>query len=397
MGTPMDRPESPDPQLSEITGAPDEPVAFVADSPRRVALVGVSPRAVLTVIGIIVAVAAALWLLWLSKRIITWVLIAMFLAIALNPLVDLIQRRLRFRRVPAISLTFLFGLGAAAGVSTLLVPPLVDAGGELADDAPGYIDRLARTRIFQDLDQRYDLSNRLKDFVDSIPDRLGGAGAAVDVAQTLLSGFVGALTVLVLTFMFLIYGRELRSRGVALLPEDRRERARNLLDQMYRSVGGYVMGNLLVSLVAGVCAYIMLKIFGLPAAAALAFWVALADLVPLVGATIGAIPAVTVAFFSGWAVGLGVAIYFLLYQQLENHFVQPLVMRRTTSLNPLMTLVAVLLGAELLGILGALIAIPVAAMIKILVTDIAVHRRRAAGAAPEPPGDPPPADAPAPA
>lgn len=395
----MEPPAPPDPQLSEITGTPDEPAAaFVPDSPRRIALVAVSPRAILTIIGIVVAVAAALWLLWLSKRILTWVLIAMFLAVALNPLVDLIQRRLRFRRVPAISLTFLLGLGTAGGVATLLVPPTVDAGQELADDAPGYIDRLANTRIFKDLDERYDIASRLKDFVETIPDRLGGAGAAVDVAQTLLSGFVGGLTVLVLTFMFLIYGRDLRARGIAMLPDDRRPRARNLLDQMYRSVGGYVMGNLLVSFVAGVTAYIMMKSFGLPAAAALAFWVALADLVPLVGATIGAIPAVIVAFFSGWPIGVGVAIYFLLYQQVENHFVQPLVMRRTTSLNPLLTLVAVLLGAELLGILGALLAIPTAAIIKLLVTDVVVHRRARADGDPAPVSpDPPGTDFAAPA
>jgi predicted PurR-regulated permease PerM len=348
----------------------------------------VTPRAVLTVVILVVAVAAALWIVWLTRRILTWVVIAMFLAVALNPVVDALQRRLRLKRVLAISVTFLVGTTLAAGVALLLVPPLIDAGQQLADDAPGYVDRLGNTRLVQELDQRYDVVDRLKEFVKDIPDKLGGAGAAVDVAQSLLSGLLGGLTVLVLTFLFLIYGHQFRAQSVGLLPIDRRERVSLVLDRMYKSVGGYVAGNLLVSIIAGVAAFIALKIFGIPAAAALAFWVAIADLVPLVGATVGAIPAVAVAFFSGWKIGVGVAIYFLIYQQIENHFVQPMVMRRTASLNPLVVLVAVLVGAQLLGILGALLAIPVASMIKIFLEDWWTHRHPPE-VDPGPPEDPP--------
>ena len=325
-------------------------------------------------IGLVVAVAAALWLMWLSKRIITWVLIAMFLAVALNPAVDTFQRWLRLRRVLAISLTFLIGIVVTVGIGLLLVPPLIDAGQQLAHDAPGYVDRLGRTGLVRDLNDRFDVIDRLKEFVNGLPNRVGGAGAAVNAAHTLLSGLVGGITVLVLTFLFLIYGRNLRDQAVEMLPQRHRGRAENVLDRMYKSVGGYVAGNLVVSLIAGVAAYIALKILGIPAAVALAFWVGISDLVPLVGATVGAIPAVAVAFFSGWPTGVAVAAYFIVYQQVENHFVQPLVMRRTTSLNPLLVLIAVLLGAQLLGILGALIAIPVGSMIKILIQDWWAHR-----------------------
>lgn len=358
----------------------DEPVGPA----QRVGLAYVTPRAVLTVVGLIVAVAAALWLLWLTRRIVTWVVIAMFLAVALNPVVDALQRWPHMRRVLAISVTFLLGIVLSAGILLLLVPPLIDAGQQLADSAPGYVDRLGETRIVRELDQRYDVVDRLREFVQDSPDKLGGAGAAVSVAQSLLSGLLGGLTVLVLTFLFLIYGRQLRVQAIAMLPHQARDRYDALLDRMYKSVGGYVAGNLLVSVIAGVSAFIVLKIFDIPAAAALAFWVAIADLVPLVGATVGAIPAVAVAFFSGWPVGVGVAIYFVLYQQIENHFVQPVVMRRTTSLNPLVVLVAVLVGAQLLGILGALLAIPAASMIKIVVSDWWSYRH------PPPPPEPPP-------
>lgn len=357
----------------------------------RIAITSIRPRAVITIVGLVVIVAAALWLMWLSKRIITWVLIAMFLAVALNPAVDAFQRWLRLRRVPAISLTFLIGLLITAGVGLLLVPPLIDAGQQLADDAPGYVDRLGRTSLVQDLDQRFDIVDRLKEFVNELPDRLGGAGTAVDVAQTVLSGIIGGLTVLVLTFLFLIYGRALRDQTVEMLPNRHRARVMDVLDRMYKSVGGYVAGNLVVSIIAGIAAYIALTILDIPAAAALAFWVGIADLVPLVGATVGAIPATAVAFFSGWPTGVAVAAFFLIYQQVENHFVQPLVMRRTTSLNPLLVLIAVLLGAQLLGIFGALIAIPVGSMIKILVQDWWAHRPPHA---PEPAGPPSPPAAP---
>lgn len=350
------------------------------EPPRRVAVTAIRPRAVVNTIVIIVAVAAALWLTWLTRRIITWVLIAVFLAVALNPAVDAFQRWLRLRRVPAISLTFFLGLGVAAGIALLLAPPLIDAGQELADDAPGYVDRLADTRLVRELDERYDVVDRLQEFVRDLPDRLGGAGTAVDVAQTVFSGIVGTLTVLVLAFLFLIYGRQLRDQGIAALPADRRTRVNGLLDRMYKSVGGYVAGNVLVSIVAGIFAYIALRSFGVPAAAALAFWVAITDLVPLVGATVGAIPAVIVAFFGGWPIGVGVAAYFLIYQQVENNLVQPMVMRQTTRLNPLVVLIAVLIGAELLGILGALLAIPAAAMIKIVAQDLWLHRRAAQAA-----------------
>ena len=378
-----------------IVAVSTEPVTLIpVDEPtgpqRRITLMHVTPKAVLTIVGIVVAVAAALWILWLSRRILTWVLIAIFLAVALNPIVDAFQRWLRVRRVLAISITFLVGLASTTGILLLLVPPLIDAGQQLTNDAPGYLDRLGHTRLVQDLDQRYDVIVRLKDFVKQIPNKLGGAGAAVDVAQSLLSGLLGALTVLVLTFLFLIYGRQFREHGVELLPADKRDRAEVLLDRMYKSVGGYVAGNLLVSVIAGVTAFIVLKILGIPAAAALAFWVGIADLLPLVGATIGAVPAIAVAFFSGWRIGLAVAIYFVVYQQIENHFVQPVVMRRTASLNPLVVLVAVLLGAQLLGILGALLAIPAASIIKILLQDWWSYRH------PAPPEPPPPPDPPDP-
>jgi predicted PurR-regulated permease PerM len=281
---------------------------------------------------------------------------------------------------------FLGGLAATAGVALIFIPPLVNAVQDLVDRAPEYLDQLRETEVFRDLDERYGLLERIQEGIDTLPDQLGGAGAAVDLAQTLFAGLIGALTVLVLTFFFLIYGARLRDQVVGALPAHQRARYMTVTEKMQRTIGGYVAGNLLVSLIAGVSAFIVLLAFGVPAALALATWVALTDLLPLIGATIGAIPAVIVAFFQGWPVGVAVAAYFIIYQQVENHAVQPIVMKRTTSLNPLIVLVAVLLGAELLGVLGALVAIPVAGIIQILLQDFMDHRygRRAIDLSPPP-------------
>jgi predicted PurR-regulated permease PerM len=339
---------------------------------------GVRPRDVLVVIGIVLAVAAALWLLWLSRRIILWILIAMFLAVALDPAVSLMVRRLRLPRSLAVTVVYLLGLAAAAGIAWLFVPPLIDAGQELVDDIPAYVQDLRTNSFFRDLEERYSFLTRIEEAATSIPGKVG-AGDAFDFVGRVFTGVVGVVTVLVLTFFFLSYGGRLRDQALSVLPVRHRERYRLVTDRMYRSVGGYVTGNLLVSVIAGVAAYIALRIMGVPSALALAFWVALTDLVPLVGATVGAIPCVVVAFFQGWPVGVAAVAYFVVYQQVENHVVQPQVMRRTTQLNALVVLIAVLLGAELLGIVGALVAIPVAGMIQILAQDWIEYRFRRRG------------------
>jgi predicted PurR-regulated permease PerM len=329
---------------------------------------------VVRVVFLLVALAAVLELVWLSRRVVTWLLIATILAIALNPAVVFLQRRARMPRGLAIGVVYIAGMAALAGVLLAFIPRLVDAGQELANKAPGYADRLRETSLLKDLDKRYDVLTRLEEFVTDIPKKLGGAGAAVDVVQRVLSGVFGALTVLVLTAFLLVYGSRMVGYAIAMSPASRRARLTIASGHVYRTVGGYVAGNLAVSLIAGICSYTALKIAGVPAAFLLAFFVALMDLIPLIGATIGAIGCVAVAGFQGWVPAVGLAVFFLIYQQVENHLVQPQVMRKTTDLNPFATLVAVLVGAELLGVLGALIAIPVAGVVQIVIREYLAHR-----------------------
>jgi predicted PurR-regulated permease PerM len=165
-------------------------------------------------------------------------------------------------------------------------------------------------------------------------------------------------------------------RFYGLLPEESRPRWRNVANEIYRTVGGYVTGNLLISLIAGSSTTIVLLIMGVPYAVALGLVVAILDLIPLAGATIAAVIIASVAFLHSIPAGIVVIVFFVAYQQVENHLLQPVIYGRTVQLTPLAVLIAVLIGAELAGILGALAAIPVAGGIQVVLVDWLRHRRQ---------------------
>jgi len=182
-------------------------------------------------------------------------------------------------------------------------------------------------------------------------------------------------TIVFLTFFMLLEGRSWVERFYGLLPERSQPRWRRVGHDIYRTVGGYVTGNLLISLIAGVSITIVLLGMGVPYSVALGLLVAVLDLIPLAGATIAGIIVVAVAFVHSIVAGIVVAVFFIVYQQLENHFLQPVIYGRTVQLSPLVVLVAVLVGAALAGILGALAAIPVAGTMQVIVRDLLAHRR----------------------
>jgi predicted PurR-regulated permease PerM len=160
-----------------------------------------------------------------------------------------------------------------------------------------------------------------------------------------------------------------------LLADRHRDRVRIVAADCAKAVTGYMAGNLLISVVAGFATFVFLTIVGVPFAGVLGLWVAFADLIPLVGATLGAIPTVAVAFLSSPGRGIAVVIFYVVYQQVENHLLQPTIMSRTVDLNPLAVLVSVLVGVELFGILGALLAIPIAGILQVVVRNIYDERQ----------------------
>lgn len=317
----------------------------------------------------LLALGAALMFVWRVERVLVWIGIAIFLAVALDPVVEWTRTRLRLPRGVAIASVTTVVLGALAGIIAAFAPPVITGVQQLVDKGPGYIDGLRESEWIRRLDENLNVIDGAK---ESLSRLVGSGGSAVDAAQTVASFGLAFLTIFVLVILFLLYGRDLRDRLVrGLLPPARRPQARGFLEASGSVVSGYVAGNLAVSLIAGAVAWPILSVLNVPYAPVLALWIVICDLIPLVGATLGAIPAVVAAFTVSVPVGIAVLIILIAYQQVENHFIQPFAMRRAIDLNPLATIVAVVIGAELLGIIGALLAVPVAGIIQ-----LAIERHR---------------------
>jgi len=195
------------------------------------------------------------------------------------------------------------------------------------------------------------------------------------VTKSVITIIAATVTIIFLTFFMLLEGRAWADRAYSLFPEAQQERARTVGHDIYRTVGGYVTGNIVISVIAGTSMTIVLLIMGVPYAVALGLLVAVLDLIPLAGATVAGIIVVAVAFIHSVPAGIVVLVFVIVYQQLENHFLQPVIYGRTVQLSPLVVLVSVLIGAELAGILGALASIPVAGGIQVLVRDQLAYRR----------------------
>jgi predicted PurR-regulated permease PerM len=197
----------------------------------------------------------------------------------------------------------------------------------------------------------------------------------VAITKGVITAVIAAITIAVLTFFMLLEGPAWIERFFSLLPAESQERWRRVGRDIYRTVGGFVTGALTIALVAGVLTALLLTVLDVQYAFALGLLVALLDLIPLAGATIAAVVVSTVAFFDDWRIGVAVLSFFIVYQQVENHFLYPLIYSRTVQLSPLAILIAVLIGASLAGVLGALAAIPVSGTIQVLIVDYLRFRR----------------------
>ena len=332
-------------------------------------IVRLRPTTILAVLGITFGFLLLLYITWLSRQVLTWILVAIFLALALNPAVEALQRRGLHRRGIAAAVTFLLAVGVIVAAGWLFIPTLVDEAKGFADKLPDYVRDVSEGRgPLGRLSERYELEERVRTAVEDggAAGLLGLSGTAVAVTQSVLTFIVAVVTIAFLTFFMLLEGPRWMERFYSLLPEPSREKWRGIGHDIYRTVGGYVTGNLLISIIAGVSSTIVLLIMDVPYAVALGLVVALLDLIPLAGATLAAIIVSTVAFLTSIPAGIVVLIFFVIYQQMENHVLQPVVYSRTVQLSPLAILVSVLIGAKIAGVLGALAAIPVAGTIQVL-------------------------------
>jgi predicted PurR-regulated permease PerM len=358
---------------------------------------------IVRIVLIVVAVAICLYLVYLVRRPLLWLLIAIFIAAALSGPVNVLARRMRRGLAVAIVLVGLLALPLL--LIALLVPPIITEGDRFAQNLPAYsrdvTEFVRENRRLRELNRDYDITSKLEEEAGKLPDKLGGAaGALRDVGIGIVNSLFALVTILVLTAFLLANGRAWTDRILTTRPEEERERLRRSLDHMASAVGGYMAGALTIAVIAGVTSYIVLTILGVPFRAPLAVIAGLFSLIPLIGATIAAVLIAVVTLFENFPTATIVwVVWAIVYQQFENHVIQPQIQKRTVHVQPFITIVAVLFGASLLGVLGALVAIPVAASIQILIREY-VDLRTMSIKPPEddsPPDQTPPAVDPAPA
>jgi predicted PurR-regulated permease PerM len=351
-----------------------------------------SIRDIVRIVLVVVCVAITLYLLWQLRKPISWLLIAIFLAIALSPPVNWLSRHMR--RGFAIALTYLGLLAVPVLLIALIVPPLITEANNFADNVPRYADDVTeyvqKNKRLREINEDYDITQKLEEEAKKLPNRLGGAaGTLRDIGFGIVNSLFALITILVMTAFLLGSGRQWTDAFINSRPPDQRERLRRARDNMASAVGGYVAGALTIAAIAGVATYIVLLILGVPFRGPLAVIAGLFSLIPLVGATIAAVLIGIVTLFENFPTATIIwVIWAIAYQQIENHVIQPQIQKRTVNVQPFITIVAVLFGATLLGVLGALVAIPVAASVQILVREY-VDLRTLSIKTPEPPPPPP--------
>jgi predicted PurR-regulated permease PerM len=336
-----------------------------------------------------------LYALYTVRAILVRILVALFIAVSLEPAVRFLARR-GMRRGVAVTLIFLLAFALAAAFLISVIPPLVTQFRSLVDDLPGYLSRLQeRSSQFRDLDQRFNVSRQLQGLVGSLPGRLGSG--VLGFTGRVFGAVFNTLTVLVFTVYFMADLPRILTGLVRLFPMERRARTRRVVDLPVEKVGGYMIGNIIISIIAGIASYLAFTVLGVRFAVPLAFVIAICDLIPMIGATLGAVIGVTVALFDKglWPTTVLVAAFFLAYQQLENYLIAPRVLKTTVELGAAAVLIAGLVGATVLGLVGALMAIPVAAAFNVLLHERLLAHEAAAGPVPETPAVVPPPASPA--
>jgi predicted PurR-regulated permease PerM len=333
-----------------------------------------------TLLRVLVVIALFVFLIDLRHdlhTVLLEVLIALFLAIALNPLVAALDRTTPIPRSWCAIIVFLGTILIVATFLIVIFTPLYNEVRSFAEHLPDYIQKAEKSRGFKQLDHRYDILQKLKDQAHQLPSKLPAtASAALGLAGTVATAVFETITVLFLTLFLLLELPSIGQSIVSLLPPDHADTAIRLQGEISSTVARYVATNIAVSVLAGAITWVTLEILGVPFALVLALLMGLFDLLPLIGATLGGAIVVLVATITtGITAGIIMIVVLVVYQQTENHLVQPIVMRRSVAVSPLIVIVSVLIGAALLGILGALLAIPVAGSIHIALRDVVEARR----------------------
>lgn len=339
--------------------------------------VTIAAKALITWISITAGAVLLLAVAYLALDAITWILVAAFLAIALDPAVAGLERR-GLGRGRAAAIVFLLALGVLGGLALLVVPPLIVATTDFVEALPRYLRELDAGRgPLAFLERRFHLGEQLVDVYErgGIAALFGLERPGAETARAAADTALAVIAIPFLTLFMLLDGRRWVAGFLDVVPTRARPRWERVFDGIYRTVGGYVTGNLLISVIAGTVAALTLFATGVPYALPLAVIVAILDLIPMVGATIAVVACGLAALTQGVTETVIVVAVLLVYQQLENHVLQPIVYGRTVDMSPLAVLVALLIGAELAGVLGALAAIPVAGAVSVVTRELVRWKR----------------------
>jgi predicted PurR-regulated permease PerM len=379
-----------------MSDVPEPAAAALGPEPgsRSAAIIAVTARAV----AVVIVAVLALYLVYLLRQPLGWLVLAGFIAVAVSGPVRFFERRMR--RGLAIAVVYIIVILTPFLIAGVLVPPIVDQANNLATNAPRYAHDLANTvqenKTLHDLDKKYDLTKKIQEQAAKLPGKVGdAAGVLASFGASVVSSIFAGVTILILS-IFMVGAAPRWRRGFVRLHDEKRARALNrLFDRTANAVGGYVRGALLQALIAGFTSWIVLEILGVPYPVALALVIAMLDLVPLVGATLGAIVVGIVTLFHDFPTATIIwAVWSVVYQQIENTVIQPRIQSRAVQVEPFVVLVAVLFGSTLFGVFGALLAIPAAATLQIAIYEYLLYRRERLAEEPgeEPPPEPPPPD-----
>lgn len=336
-------------------------------------------RTILATIGFVLLTALLLYILNAAAQVVTWIVVAAFFSVALYPLVGFVQRKVfrGKRRSLATLLVFLLVFVVFAAIVTAFAVPLASEGTKLAGQLPQMIEDARNGKgPIGNLLERTNALQWVQDHQATIQNFAKGlTSPAVGVLGTIATTVTGIVTIFVLAYLMVLEGPKIVDGFINLFRPATGQRIRRVGGDCAKSVTGYISGNLLISVICGAVTYVALLVMGVPFAGLIALFVGLVDLIPLVGATIGGVVAVLAAFIHSVPAGIVVLVVFVVYQQVENHLLQPVIYGRTVQLNPLTVIVAILVAAELAGVLGALLAIPLASIIQVVARDVWDHRR----------------------
>jgi len=334
--------------------------------------INISNSTLLRVLGIVVGFILLLTGIYVARQPLALILIAAFLALSLSPIVNIMSKRLPGRsRGLATAIAYILILSAVGFVIYLLLPPLIRQTQIFIEDLPTYVDKLQTGKDgVSEFVRHYGLSDQISRLGGEVSQRYGAIGSSLlDLAGNIFNNVASIITIIILAFFMLVEGPIWIDKFWQLQPAHKRKHGKEVAARMYKVITGFVTGQLMIAALSGTSVFIVLTLLHIDFALPLSVLGAMLGLIPFIGATLAAIILVLVALVHSPTAAVILLIYFVIYQQIENNFIQPVVQAKTTEVSPLLVLIATIIGVFVAGLLGAILAVPLAGCLRVLAND----------------------------